>query len=70
MPENSGNITCDYMYLRAIIFLHEEVENLHSQYNDIRKIEWNSSYVHQKILSDIEKIKDLFAVTNKRLNFI
>ena len=30
------------------IFLPEEVENLHSQYNDIRKIEWNSIYACSK----------------------
>ena len=41
MPENSGNITCDYMYLWVIVFHYDEVENLHLQYSVIRKIEWD-----------------------------
>ena len=59
------------VFLWAIIFPHEEVENLHLQYNDIRKIEWNSTYACSSgIVPDIEKVIDLFTVTNRRLNLI
>ena len=41
------------------------------QYNDIRKTEWKSTYAfYQEIVPDIEKVIDLFEVTNRTLNFI
>ena len=44
MLENSGDFAIDNMYLREIIFFHEKVEKLHSQYNGFRKFKWDSSY--------------------------
>ena len=44
MLENSGGVASDYIYLREIIFFHEKVEKLHSQYNGVRKVKWNSTY--------------------------
>lgn len=70
MPENSQSVTCDYMYLWTITLFHEQMENVHSQYNDIRKIEWNGNYAcSQKIAPDIEKVIFFFAVTNRGLKF-
>ena len=44
MLENSGNFASDNMYLREIIFFHEKIEKLHSQYNGFRKVKWDSTY--------------------------
>ena len=44
MCENSDDFSSDYMYLREIIFFHEKVEKLPSQYNGFRKVKWNSAY--------------------------
>ena len=44
MLENTGFFGGDYMYLLEIIFFHEKIEKLYSQYNGIRKIKWNITY--------------------------
>ena len=69
MRENSGDFAFDYMHLREIIFFHEKVEKLNSQYDSLRKVNVIAlMHVHQEIILDTEKVIDLYAGQNRQLN--
>ena len=58
MLENSWDFASDYMWLREIILFPEKVEKLHSQYNGLRKVKWNSTYARvsrKKLCTCIKK---------------
>ena len=57
------------MYLQEIIFFHEKVEKLHSQYNGFRLNGIALKHVHQEIIPDTEKVIHLYADQNRQLNF-
>ena len=70
MLENSGDFASDYMYSREIIFFREKVEKLHSQYNGSERLNGIAlMHVHQEIVPDTEKVIELYAGQNRRLNF-
>ena len=68
MPEISGNIICDYMYLSAIkrrLKTYARSTMISERLTGIALM-----HGHHEIVPDTQKVTDLFAVSNKRLNFI
>ena len=71
MPENYGTLpvttcTCE----RSLSSKRRLKTSTRSTMISERLNEIALMHVHQEIVPDIEKVIDLFAVTNRRLNFI
>ena len=65
MSENSGNITCDYMYLSAIkrrLKSYTRSTMIPERLNGIALM-----HSHQELVPDIQKVIDLFAVSDRNL---